>query len=76
MEQDKIRISNWFTNPKEFKKLVSYSIDWKKYKSVPLTIRSTTEDLKFFNQTFIKRITKLLIQDIYYNDSFGLQFYT
>ena len=31
MEQDKIRISNWFTNPKEFKKLVSYSIDWKKY---------------------------------------------
>ena len=76
MEQDKIRISNWFTNPKEFKKLVSYSIDWKKYKSVPSTFRSTTEDLKFFNQTFIKRITKLLIQDIYYNDSFGLQFYT
>ena len=56
MEQDKIRISNWFTNPKEFKKLVSYSIDWKKYKSVPSTFMSTTEDLKFFNQTFIKRI--------------------
>lgn len=45
MEQDKIRISNWFTNPKEFKKLVSYSIDWKKYKSVPSTFMSTTKSI-------------------------------
>ena len=61
MEQDKIRISNWYQFPQEFKKIISeQTYNFKKYKSVPFK-----NDLKFFNSTFVKKISLQILMDIY-----------
>lgn len=60
---EKIKLSNWYQFPQEFKKLISEQIyNFKNYKSVPFK-----NDLKFFNSTFVKKISLQLLKDIYYS---------
>lgn len=61
--ENNIKLSNWYQFPQEFKTLISaQSHKPAKYKSVPFK-----NDLKFFNSTFVKKISTELLIDIYFS---------